>query len=81
MFRGVLLWTMDPLFPATHVHVSFLSSVGSVLGLALVLTAHCSDEHKHRHVHVTQSLDKLVCRLHESSGQERLLQEVQTTVF
>ncbi|XP_075896591.1 focadhesin isoform X2 [Nelusetta ayraudi] len=51
-------------------------NVGCVLGLALVLTAHCSDQHQHGHLNVTQSVDKMLHSLQESSGQGRLLQEV-----
>ncbi|KAM9335629.1 focadhesin [Symphorus nematophorus] len=49
---------------------------GCVLGLALVLTALCSSGQTDQHVHVTQTLDKLLCNLQDSSGQGRMLQEV-----
>nr|XP_046235770.1 focadhesin isoform X2 [Scatophagus argus]XP_046235771.1 focadhesin isoform X2 [Scatophagus argus] len=49
---------------------------GCVLGLALVLAALCSNGQTDQHVHVTQTLDKLLSNLQESSGQSRMLQEV-----
>lgn len=51
-------------------------SMGCVLGLALVLSALCSSGHKDQHFHVTQTLDKLLSSLQDSSGQSRMLQEV-----
>lgn len=71
----------QPLTCSRFVSSALCFSVGCVLGLALVLTAHCSDQHQHGHFNVTQSVDKMLRSLQESSGQGRLLQEVQTTLF
>ncbi|KAE8278840.1 Focadhesin [Larimichthys crocea] len=49
---------------------------GCVLGVALVLAALCSSGQTDQHVHVTQTLDKLLSSLQDSSGQGRMLQEV-----
>ncbi|KAM8747268.1 focadhesin [Acanthopagrus schlegelii] len=49
---------------------------GCVLGLALVLAALCSSGQTDQHIHVTQTLDKLLSNLQDSSGQGRMLQEV-----
>ncbi|XP_068163845.1 focadhesin isoform X2 [Antennarius striatus] len=49
---------------------------GCVLGLGLVLTALCCTGPMDQHVHVTQTLDKLLSDLQDSSGQGRMLQEV-----
>ncbi|XP_041635386.1 focadhesin [Cheilinus undulatus] len=51
-------------------------NMGCVLGLALVLSALCSSGHSDQHVHVTQTLEKLLTSLQESGGQGRMLQEV-----
>uniref|UniRef100_UPI0037E81FBB focadhesin n=1 Tax=Semicossyphus pulcher TaxID=241346 RepID=UPI0037E81FBB len=51
-------------------------NTGCVLGLALVLSALCSSGQTDQHVHVTQTLDKLLSSLQDSSGQGRMLQEV-----
>ena len=52
-------------------------STGCVLGLGLVLSALCSSGQLDQHVHVSQTLDKLLANLQDSSGQGRMLQEVQ----
>uniref|UniRef100_A0A8C4I1K1 Focadhesin n=1 Tax=Dicentrarchus labrax TaxID=13489 RepID=A0A8C4I1K1_DICLA len=49
---------------------------GCMLGLALVLAALCSSGQTDHHVRVTQTLDKLLSNLQDSSGQGRMLQEV-----
>ncbi|XP_035531603.1 focadhesin [Morone saxatilis] len=49
---------------------------GCMLGLALVLAALCSSGQTDQHVRVTQTLDKLLSNLQDSSGQGRMLQEV-----
>uniref|UniRef100_A0A671UMV3 Focadhesin n=1 Tax=Sparus aurata TaxID=8175 RepID=A0A671UMV3_SPAAU len=49
---------------------------GCVLGLALVLAALCSSGQTDQHIHVTQTLDKLLSNLQESTGHGRMLQEV-----
>ncbi|KAF1380319.1 hypothetical protein PFLUV_G00162410 [Perca fluviatilis] len=51
-------------------------NTGCMLGLALVLAALCSSGQTNQHVRVTQTLDKLLSNLQDSSGQGRLLQEV-----
>ncbi|XP_019955729.2 focadhesin isoform X1 [Paralichthys olivaceus] len=51
-------------------------NTGCMLGLGLVLAALCSSGQKEHHVRVTQTLDKLLADLQESSGQGRMLQEV-----
>ncbi|CAJ1086531.1 focadhesin [Xyrichtys novacula] len=51
-------------------------NTGCVLGLALVLSALCSSRQADQHVHVTQTLDKLLTSLQESSGLGRMQQEV-----
>ena len=53
-----------------------LLSTGCMLGLGLVLAALCSSGQKDQHVHVTQTLDKLLSDLQDSSGQGRMMQEV-----
>uniref|UniRef100_A0A1A7WHK4 Focadhesin n=1 Tax=Iconisemion striatum TaxID=60296 RepID=A0A1A7WHK4_9TELE len=49
-------------------------NTGCVLGLGLVLSALCG--HVDHHVHIRQNLDKLLANLQDSSGQNRMLQEV-----
>ncbi|XP_059210534.1 focadhesin [Centropristis striata] len=49
---------------------------GCMLGLGLVLASLCSSEQKAQHVRVTQTLDKLLSTLQDSSGRGRMLQEV-----
>ncbi|KAM3590535.1 uncharacterized protein V6R79_011338 [Siganus canaliculatus] len=49
---------------------------GCVLGLALVLAALCSSGQMEQRVRVSQTLDKLLSSLQDSSGQGRMLQEV-----
>ncbi|XP_029310314.1 focadhesin [Cottoperca gobio] len=51
-------------------------NTGCVLGLGLVLAALCSSGQTDQHVHITQTLDKLLSSLQDSSGQGRMLQEV-----
>ncbi|KAM3857392.1 focadhesin [Diretmus argenteus] len=51
-------------------------NTGCVLGLGLVLAALCSSGQADQHVHVAQTLDKLLANLQNSSGQGRMLQEV-----
>ncbi|XP_040887163.1 focadhesin [Toxotes jaculatrix] len=51
-------------------------NTGCMLGLGLVLATLCSSGQTDQHVHVTQTLDKLLSSLQESSGQGRMLQEV-----
>lgn len=48
-----------------------------MLGLGLVLAAICSCGQTDQRVNVTQILDKLLASLQDSSGQGRMLQEVQ----
>ncbi|XP_070711064.1 focadhesin isoform X2 [Pempheris klunzingeri] len=50
--------------------------MGCMLGLALVLTALCSSGQMDQQVYVTQTLEKLLSNLQDSSGQGRMLQEV-----
>ncbi|XP_037614520.1 focadhesin [Sebastes umbrosus] len=50
-------------------------NTGCVLGLGLVLAALCSSGQTDQHVHITQTLDKLLSKLQDSSGQGRMLQE------
>ncbi|XP_054608420.1 focadhesin isoform X3 [Dunckerocampus dactyliophorus] len=51
-------------------------NTGCMLGLGLVLSAFCNSGQTHHHSHVTQTLDKLLSALQDSSGQGRMLQEV-----
>uniref|UniRef100_A0A3P9NBR5 Focadhesin n=1 Tax=Poecilia reticulata TaxID=8081 RepID=A0A3P9NBR5_POERE len=51
-------------------------STGCVLGLGLVLSALCSSGRVEQQVHVSRTLDKLLDKLQDSSGQGRMLQEV-----
>lgn len=51
-----------------------------MLGLGLVLAALCGSGQTDQHVRVTQTLDKLLSNLQDSSGQGRMQQEVQTTL-
>nr|XP_033465601.1 focadhesin [Epinephelus lanceolatus] len=51
-------------------------NTGCVLGLGLVLAALCSSRQTDQHVHVTQTLDKLLSSLQDSSGLGRMQQEV-----
>ncbi|KAK2852047.1 hypothetical protein Q5P01_008323 [Channa striata] len=51
-------------------------NTGCTLGLGLVLAAFCSSGQTEQHVHVTQTLDKLLFNLQDSSGQGRMHQEV-----
>ncbi|XP_053199817.1 focadhesin [Scomber japonicus] len=51
-------------------------NTGCMLGLGLVLAALCSSGQVEQHVHVTQTLDKLLTNLQDSSGQGRMMQEV-----
>uniref|UniRef100_UPI003AB0ACCF focadhesin n=1 Tax=Centroberyx gerrardi TaxID=166262 RepID=UPI003AB0ACCF len=51
-------------------------NTGCVLGLGLVLAALCSSGQADHRVHVAQTLDKLLAKLQDSSGQGRMLQEV-----
>uniref|UniRef100_A0A3B3TVA0 Focadhesin n=1 Tax=Poecilia latipinna TaxID=48699 RepID=A0A3B3TVA0_9TELE len=51
-------------------------STGCVLGLGLVLSALCSRGRVEQQVHVSRTLDKLLDKLQDSSGQGRMLQEV-----
>uniref|UniRef100_A0A8C9XIW8 Focadhesin n=1 Tax=Sander lucioperca TaxID=283035 RepID=A0A8C9XIW8_SANLU len=51
-------------------------NTGCMLGLALVLAALCSSGQTDQHVRITQTLDKLLSNLQDSSGQGRMLQEV-----
>ncbi|KAM7365969.1 hypothetical protein PAMP_015444 [Pampus punctatissimus] len=51
-------------------------NTGCTLGLGLVVAALCSSGQVEQHVHVTQTLDKLLTNLQDSSGQGRMLQEV-----
>uniref|UniRef100_A0A667XPB0 Focadhesin n=1 Tax=Myripristis murdjan TaxID=586833 RepID=A0A667XPB0_9TELE len=56
---------------------SFLSlSTGCVLGLGLVLAALCSSGNVEYRVQITQTLDKLLANLQDSSGHGRMLLEV-----
>ncbi|MEQ2186726.1 hypothetical protein GOODEAATRI_031624, partial [Goodea atripinnis] len=50
---------------------------GCVLGVGLVLSALCSRGQVDQQVHVSRTLDKLLANLQDSSGQGRMLQEVQ----
>ncbi|MEQ2202733.1 hypothetical protein XENOCAPTIV_013936, partial [Xenoophorus captivus] len=52
-------------------------STGCVLGVGLVLSALCSRGQVDQQVHVSRTLDKLLANLQDSSGQGRMLQEVQ----
>lgn len=56
-------------------------STGCMLGLGLVLTALCGTGQTDQHVHVTQTLDKLLSNLQDSNGQGRMQQEVQPTIY
>ncbi|XP_063756490.1 focadhesin [Eleginops maclovinus] len=51
-------------------------NTGCVLGLGLVLAAVCSSGQTEQHVNISQTLDKLLSNLQDSSGQGRMLQEV-----
>uniref|UniRef100_A0A3P9NBI6 Focadhesin n=1 Tax=Poecilia reticulata TaxID=8081 RepID=A0A3P9NBI6_POERE len=51
-------------------------NTGCVLGLGLVLSALCSSGRVEQQVHVSRTLDKLLDKLQDSSGQGRMLQEV-----
>uniref|UniRef100_A0A3P8SQ34 Focadhesin n=1 Tax=Amphiprion percula TaxID=161767 RepID=A0A3P8SQ34_AMPPE len=51
-------------------------NTGCMLGLGLVLAALCSSGQMDQHVHVSQTLDKLLANLQDSSGYGRMLQEV-----
>ncbi|XP_045921800.1 focadhesin [Micropterus dolomieu] len=51
-------------------------NTGCMLGLGLVLTALCGTGQTDQHVHVTQTLDKLLSNLQDSNGQGRMQQEV-----
>uniref|UniRef100_A0A7N8Y655 Focadhesin n=1 Tax=Mastacembelus armatus TaxID=205130 RepID=A0A7N8Y655_9TELE len=51
-------------------------NTGCMLGLGMVLAALCSSGPTDQHVHVTQTLDKLLSNLQDSSGQGRMQQEV-----
>ncbi|XP_047426080.1 focadhesin [Mugil cephalus] len=51
-------------------------NTGCMLGLGLVLSALCNSGQTDRHVRVSQTLDKLLANLQNSSGQGRMLQEV-----
>uniref|UniRef100_A0A3B5A296 Focadhesin n=1 Tax=Stegastes partitus TaxID=144197 RepID=A0A3B5A296_9TELE len=51
-------------------------NTGCMLGLGLVLAALCSSGQTDQHVHVSQTLDKLLANLQDSSGQGRMMQEV-----
>ncbi|XP_023119509.2 focadhesin isoform X1 [Amphiprion ocellaris] len=51
-------------------------NTGCMLGLGLVLAALCSSGQMDQHVHVSQTLDKLLVNLQDSSGYGRMLQEV-----
>ncbi|XP_032439079.1 focadhesin isoform X2 [Xiphophorus hellerii] len=51
-------------------------NTGCVLGLGLVLSALCSRGRVEQQVHVSRTLDKLLDKLQDSSGQGRMLQEV-----
>lgn len=61
----------------THPFSFFPLSTGCMLGLGLVLASLCRSGQKEQHVRVTQTLDKLLSNLQDSSGQGRMLQEVQ----
>uniref|UniRef100_A0A087XI00 Focadhesin n=1 Tax=Poecilia formosa TaxID=48698 RepID=A0A087XI00_POEFO len=52
------------------------NNTGCVLGLGLVLSALCSRGRVEQQVHVSRTLDKLLDKLQDSSGQGRMLQEV-----
>lgn len=64
------------LFPSIWSYFFPLLSTGCMLGLGLVLAALCSSGQTDQHIHVTQTLDKLLLNLQDSSGQGRMLQEV-----
>ncbi|KAI3375862.1 hypothetical protein L3Q82_004137 [Scortum barcoo] len=51
-------------------------NTGCVLGLGLVLAALCGSGQTDQHVHVTQTLDRLLSNLQDSSGLGRMQQEV-----
>ncbi|XP_030579046.1 focadhesin [Archocentrus centrarchus] len=51
-------------------------NTGCILGLGLVLSAFCSSGQTNQHVRVTQTLDKLLAKLQDCSGQGRMVQEV-----
>ncbi|XP_072232012.1 focadhesin isoform X2 [Leuresthes tenuis] len=51
-------------------------NTGCLLGLGLVLSSLCSSAQMDQHIHVSQTLDKLLANLQDSSGQGRMLQEV-----
>ncbi|KAM9424589.1 focadhesin isoform 2-T2 [Pholidichthys leucotaenia] len=51
-------------------------NTGCILGLGLVLGALCSSPQKDLHVHVCQTLDKLLVTLQDSREQGRMMQEV-----
>ncbi|XP_071334354.1 focadhesin [Trachinotus anak] len=51
-------------------------NTGCMLGLGLVLAALCSSGQKDQHIHVAQTLDKLLSSLQDSGGQGRMMQEV-----
>ncbi|XP_043953730.1 focadhesin isoform X1 [Gambusia affinis] len=51
-------------------------NTGCVLGLGLVLSALCSKGRVEQQVHVRRTLDKLLDKLQDGSGQGRMLQEV-----
>ncbi|KAI4808283.1 hypothetical protein KUCAC02_000347, partial [Chaenocephalus aceratus] len=51
-------------------------NTGCVLGLGLVLASICSSGQTEQQVHVSQTLDRLLSTLQDSSGQGRMLQEV-----
>ncbi|XP_051799781.1 focadhesin isoform X3 [Acanthochromis polyacanthus] len=51
-------------------------NAGCMLGLGLVLSALCSSGQMDQHVHISQTLDKLLANLQDSSGHGRMLQEV-----
>uniref|UniRef100_A0A3B5KX03 Uncharacterized protein n=1 Tax=Xiphophorus couchianus TaxID=32473 RepID=A0A3B5KX03_9TELE len=69
--------TTDQSVSAVQAFFCFLFlSTGCVLGLGLVLSALCSRGRVEQQVHVSRTLDKLLDKLQDSSGQGRMLQEV-----
>lgn len=54
----------------------FFFSTGCLLGLALVLSAMCSEGQTEQRVYVCRTLDRLLDNLQNSGGQGRMLQEV-----
>ncbi|AWO95702.1 putative focadhesin isoform 2 [Scophthalmus maximus] len=72
---NVLLSSLDALESCSF-NPNLEYNTGCMLGLGLVLASLCRSGQKEQHVRVTQTLDKLLSNLQDSSGQGRMLQEV-----